>query len=112
LIDENTRLKNSLDQLYNQYKKINPKNLFELRQTILHLKQIHQTCIQQKMICEYTKNNYQNLDEQLKRKNNRISIRINQILKRIKQNDIDFKENYKHIQILGKEIFMIILFLF
>jgi len=80
---------------------INPKNLFELRQKLHHLRQVHQNCIQQKNLNEYTKNNYQNLDEQLQRKNNRISIRIKQILKRMKQNDINFKENYKHIQTLG-----------
>jgi hypothetical protein len=100
LIDENIRLKNSFEQLSNQYTNINPKNLFELRQRIHYLKQIHQNFIQQNNLYQYTKNNYQNLDEQLQRKNNRISIRIKQILKRIKQNDIDFKENYKHIQTL------------
>ncbi len=102
LIDENTRLKNSFEQLSNECIKINPKNLFELREKINHLKHIHQNCIQEKNLYEYTKNNYENLNEKFQRKNNQISIRINQIFKRIKQIYKNFKDNSNHIQTLGK----------
>ncbi len=102
LIDENNRLKNFVEQLYQQYTKINPNHLLELRQEILHLRQTHQTFIQQKLLYQYTKNNYQNIDGRLQIKNNRIANRIKNILNRIQQNEIDFKDNYEHIQTLGK----------
>ncbi len=107
-------MKNTYGQLYNQYTKINPKYLFELREKIFHLKHIHQVCIQEKISNEDIKINSQNLDEKLQRKNNRISFRINEILLKFKQIDRDFQENNKHIQTLGKyfvviEYFILIL---
>ncbi|CAF3537360.1 unnamed protein product [Rotaria sordida] len=104
LIDENNQLKNQLEHLYRQYTEINPNNLRELRQKIIRLRQIHQTFIQHKLIYEYTKNNYQKIHEQLHLKTSRTTIRINNILKRIEQNNIDFKNNYEHIQILENKL--------
>jgi hypothetical protein len=106
LIDENIRLKNTHEQLSNQYTKINPKNLFELQEKIVQLKQIHQVCIEEKMNNEEMKINYQNLDEKLQRKTNRISFRINEILQKFKEIDRNFQENNKYIQTLGKHLFL------
>ena len=97
-------MKNTHEQFYNQYTKINPKNLFELREKIVQLKEIHRVCIEETTRNEQMKINYQNLDEKIQRKNNRISFRINEILQKFKQTDRNFQENHKHIQTLGKLI--------
>ncbi|CAF2745505.1 unnamed protein product [Rotaria sp. Silwood2] len=104
LINENDQLKNHLEHIYHQSTEINPNNLLELRQKIFRLRQIHQTFMQHKLIHEYTKNNYQKINEQLHIKASQITNRINNILKRIKQNKIDFKDNYEHIQILENKL--------
>ncbi|CAF3361258.1 unnamed protein product [Rotaria sp. Silwood1] len=104
LIDENDQLKNHLEHLYRQHTEINPNNLLELRQKIFRLRQIHQTFIQHKLIYEYTKNNYHKINDQLYIKTSQITNRINNILKRIQQNKLDFKNNYEHIQILENKL--------
>ncbi|CAF4443277.1 unnamed protein product, partial [Adineta steineri] len=102
LMDEDNRLKTFVEQLHRQYTQINPNNLIELRQDILHLKQTHQTLKQQKLHNYSTKHNYEKKDQQLKIKNNQMTNRMKNILNRIQQNERDFKDNYQHIQILGK----------
>ncbi len=111
-MDENIRLKNTHEQFYNQYTKINPKNLFELREKIVQLREIHRICSEEKVRNEQMKVNYQNFDEKIQRKNNRISFRINEILQKFKLTDRNFQENHKHIQTLGKFILIIESFLF
>ena len=107
LIDENQRLKTLFEQLYREYTEINPDNLFDLKENILHLKQIHQKFLQDKIIYQNTINNSQFIDQQLQTKNNRIINRINLILKRIQQNENIFKDNHKHIQTLGLSDFLV-----
>ncbi|CAF1044141.1 unnamed protein product [Adineta steineri] len=104
LMDENNRLKTFVEQLHRQYTQINPNNLIELRQDILHLKQTYQTLKQQKLHNYSTKHNYEKKDQQLKIKNNQMTNRMKNILNRIQQNERDFKDNYQHIQILENKI--------
>jgi hypothetical protein len=92
----------SIEQLNHDYTQIHPNNLLELRHKIIRLRQIHHTLIQEKLMHEYTKRTSEKTDEQLQIKNKQISIRVTNILKRMKINEVDFKDNYQYIMSLGK----------
>lgn len=110
LVEENNQLKTQLENLQCQYTEINLNNLVALQNKVFRLKKIYQASAQQKLVYEHTKNNYQKVNEQLHIKTNRIIHRINGVVKRMEDHNVDFKNNNEKILRLGTDNFLQILF--
>ena len=103
IMEENHRLTLLVDQLHRQSAEINPTSIAHLSQKVHRLRQLEQTLIQKRTGYEHSRKHLDRLDEQLRTKNHRLTLRMSDALNRLRTNETNMKENATCIQALGKQ---------